>query len=113
MTARAAISSVGARTEAAGNRCRREYGEPGQQHALAAEPVTQVPRREDEGREDEVVCIDDPLELGCRGVQLPYERGQRDIHDRGVDVDREGRQQERAENQRLALHLCNRGTHAP
>jgi hypothetical protein len=36
-------------------------------------------------------------------VQLAHQRRQCDIDDRGVQVDREGRQQERAEDERLAL----------
>ena len=71
ITARAAISSPGlfpsppAKLEAA------EDDQPGDQHALAADPVAEVAGGEHEGGEHQVVGIDDPLELRVRRVAAP------------------------------------------
>jgi hypothetical protein len=93
----------GTAAQATGDRGGAEHAQANQQDALAAEAIAEVAGCQHERREDEVVGIDDPLELGRRRVQLAHPCRQRDVDDRGVDVDREGRQQERAEDEWLAL----------
>jgi hypothetical protein len=64
------------------------HGQPGQQHALAAEPVGEAAERQHQRGEDQVVSIHHPLQLGGRGVQLAHHGGQRHVHQRRVQVDR-------------------------
>jgi hypothetical protein len=88
ITARAAISAPG-RFPTPPAELDEESDE---QHALAADPVAEVPGGEHERREHHVVGVDDPLELHRRGVKLAHQRRQRDVHDRRVEVDHVGRQ---------------------
>ena len=69
-----------------------------------------LPGCEQQRREHEVVGVDDPLQLAVRRVQFAHERRQRDVDDRRVEVDREGRQQQRDEDQRpaIGLHVAHR-----
>ena len=90
----------GARGEAAGEAGEPEHGEAGEQHPLAPDAVGEAARGEQQRGEDEVVGVDDPLQLAVGGVQLAHERGQRDVDDRRVEVDREGGEQQRGEDQR-------------
>jgi hypothetical protein len=92
---------AGAVAQAAREARGAEDEQPDEQHALAADPVAEVPRGEHEGREHQVVGVDDPLELHRRGVKLAHQGRQRDVHDRRVEVDRERREEQRDENQRL------------
>ena len=66
--------------EAAGEAGGAEHGQPGQQHALAAEPVGQAAARQQQRGEDEVVGIDDPLQVTEARPQVVLNRRQRDIH---------------------------------
>src|SRR5438034_704948 len=81
--------------------CEAEHGQPGDQHALAAHPVAEAPRGEEQGGEDQAVRVHDPLQLACRRVQLPYERRKRDVDDRRVEVDDERGEEERREDEWL------------
>jgi hypothetical protein len=93
--------------EAAGQAGGADDGEPGEQHALAAEPVGQAAKGEQQRREDEVVGVDDPLQLGRGGVQVPGEGGQRDVHQGRVEVDEERREEQRHEDHWLGSHGLN------
>src|SRR6185437_6431375 len=48
--------------------------------------------------------VDDPLQLGRGGVQLPRQGGQRDVHKGRVEVDEESREEKRDEDQGLTSH---------
>ena len=54
-------------------------GQAGEQHSLSAEAVAEAARRQEQGGEDEVVGVDDPLQLAVRGMQLADERRQGDV----------------------------------
>ena len=74
MTALAAISWAALVGEPAGQAGGADDGQAGEQHALAAEPVGQAAEGQQQRGEDEVVGVDDPLQLGRGGVQLPRQR---------------------------------------
>jgi hypothetical protein len=67
--------------------------------ARLAAPTTARPLTE-----DEVVGVDDPLQLGRGGVQLPRQGGQRDVHQGRVEVDEERREEQRREDQGFRSH---------
>src|ERR1035437_7592005 len=77
---------------------------PRQQHSLAPEPVGEASRREQERCEHEVVGVDDPLELAVGRVQLAHQRGQRDVDDRRVEVDRKRGEEEGREDEGTSAH---------
>ena len=104
MKHRAAISCPEFAARPADGAREPEQAEAGEQHPLAPDTVRQAPRREQERREDEVVGVDDPLQLAVRRVEFPHERRQRDVDDRRVEVDREGGEQQRDEDQRSVVH---------
>jgi hypothetical protein len=94
----------GARRQAAGDTGEAEHGEAAEQHPLAPEPVGEAAGGEQEGGEDEVVGVDDPLQLAIGGVQPAHERRQRDVDDRGVEVDREGGEEQGREDEAASVH---------
>jgi len=67
-----------------------EDGEPREQHSLAADPVGQGARRQQQGGEDQVVRVDHPLQLARGGAQLAYQGGQCDVDQRRIQVNDEG-----------------------
>jgi hypothetical protein len=67
---------------------------------LPADTVRDAAGGEHQRREHQAVCVDDPLQLTGRGVQLAHQRRQRDVHDRRIEVDRERREQQRNQDQR-------------
>ena len=94
----------GARGEARPPGWRAEQRQPGEQGALAPDAVGQAAGGEQERGEHEVVGVDDPLQLAVGRVQFAHQRGQRHVDDRGVEVDREGGQEQGCENQGAAVH---------
>ena len=54
--------------ESPSHACEAEDDEAGEQHALASEAVRQTSRRQEERREGQVVGVNDPLQLRCRGA---------------------------------------------
>jgi hypothetical protein len=93
----------GAVAQAAGEARCSEHHEAGKEHALPADAIAKVSRREHERREHEVVGVDDPFELDCRRAELSHERRQRDVDDRRVEADRERREHKRRQNQRFSV----------
>ena len=81
-----------------------EHGQPGQQHALAAEPVGQAAEGEQQRGEDEVVGVDDPLQRSGGGMQLAHQGGKRHVHQGGVQVDEECCEQQRGEDHGFGSH---------
>ena len=63
ITDRAAMSCAGLVVKPPARLAVAEHGQPGQQHALAAEPVGQAAEGEQQRGEDEVERVDDPLQL--------------------------------------------------
>ena len=104
MKQRARISCPGVVVSPPATLASAEHAEAGEQHALATEAVREAAGGEQQGGEHEVVGVDDPLQLAVGRVQLTHQRRQRDVDDRRVEVDREGREQERDEDQRPAAH---------
>ena len=113
MTARAAISWPGLLPSPPATRGDSEDGQSREQHALAPDAVAEIPGREHERGEHQVVGVDDPLQLRRRGVEVAHQRRQRDVDDRRVQVDREGGEEKRAEDQSLVLHRLERYTRFP
>ena len=66
-----------------------EHHQAAQQHLLAAEPVTEQPRGEQEPGEDQGVGVDRPFQLALRGAQAGRRRSRdrldRDVQDRVVE----------------------------
>ena len=60
---------------------------PELQGPLAAEPVAERPRRQQQAGEHERVAVDHPLELAVGGVEVAHERGQRHVEDGVVEGD--------------------------
>ena len=89
------------RGQAAANGREAEHGETREQHALAADAVARAAHRQQQGREDEAVGVHDPLELARGRVQLAHERGERHVDDRRVQVDREGGEEQRRQDEWL------------
>ena len=104
ITARAAISCPGLVVKPPATLAVPNTARPGQQHALAAEAIGQAAEGQQQGGEDQVVGVHHPLQLGRGGVQLPDQAGQRDVHQRGVQVDGERGEQQRRENHGLRSH---------
>src|SRR5262249_6978539 len=90
--------------EPAGQAGGPDHGQPGQQHALAAEPVGQAAAGQQQRGEDQVVGVDDPLQLGGGGVQLAHQRRKRHGHQGRVQVDQERCQQQRNKNHGFGSH---------
>jgi hypothetical protein len=66
-----------------------EDRQPDEQDRPSAQPVGQAAAGQHEGGEHQQVAVDDPLQVARGGAELGHERRQRDVHDRGVDVDGE------------------------
>src|ERR1700722_13006906 len=96
--------------EAAGQAGGPDHSEPGQQHALAAEPVRQAAESEQQRGEDEVVGVDDPLQLRGGGMQLAYQGGKRHVDQGRVEVDEERREQQRDEDHGFGSHSFPQGS---
>jgi hypothetical protein len=90
--------------QAARRAAQAEDRETREQHALAAEAVREAAGGQQQRGEHEVVRIDDPLQLAVGCMQLAHQRGQRDVDDRRVEVDREGGEQERRQDQWAVAH---------
>ena len=94
MKQRATISWAGRCGQAAGDARQAEDADPRERRALATDAVgLRLPLTEQQGREHEVVRVDNPLQLAVGGVQFAHQRRQRDVDDRRVEVDHEGRHQ--------------------
>jgi hypothetical protein len=74
--------------EAAGQAGAPEHGQPGQQHALAAEPVGQAAEGQQQRGEDQVERVNDPQQLSGGGMQLAHQGGKRHVHQGRVQVER-------------------------
>ncbi len=83
-TARAATSSREAWRGATRGRGKREPGQPGDEHALAAQQVRQPAAHHQQVAEGQRVGGNDPLPSVGGKAQRPLGRGQGDVHDRGV-----------------------------
>jgi hypothetical protein len=70
-----------------------EHARPGEDHepeleeALPPEPVAERSHREQQPGEDHDVGVDDPLQGGGGGTELPLQRRDRDVDDRVIDDD--------------------------
>ena len=84
-----------------------EHGQSGQQHALPAEPVGQAAEGQQQRGEDEVERVDDPLQLGGGGMKLAHQGRKRHVHQRGVQVDEERREQQRDQDHGFGSHVGN------
>ena len=80
-----------------------EHGQSGQQHALAAEAVREAARSEEQRREDQVVSVDHPLQLGVGGAELADQGGQHVVDEGRVQVDDERRHQQGDEDKRFGV----------
>ena len=69
-----------------------EDDESGEEHALAAEQVAEPAGEEQEAAEGDEEGVDDPGQVALAEMQIALDRGQRHIHDRGVEHDHELRQ---------------------
>ena len=76
----------------------REDDQPELQGAAPAGPVAEVAERQQQRREHQGVCVDDPLEVRRGGRQLLAESGQSHVHDRVVDDHHEQAQAEHGED---------------
>ena len=104
ITALAAMSCAGLVVKPPAKLAVPDDGQPGQQHALAAEPVGQAAEGQQQRGEDQVVGVDDPLQLGGGGMQLADHGGQRHVHQGRVEVDQERREQQRDQDHGLGSH---------
>ena len=77
------------RREAGGERRRGDEQEPGDEHPPSAEQVGQAPAEQQEAAEGEDVGVHHPGEVLLREVERLADRGQGDVHDRGVKDDDE------------------------
>ncbi len=68
--------------------------DPGQHHLAPPQPVAQAAEGQHQRREQQGVSVDDPLEVGHRGVERLLQVVQRDAHDGGVE---EGQEEDAAE----------------
>ena len=66
-----------------------------------------APAGQHAGREAERVRVHDPLEIGEIRLERPLDRGQRDVHDRDVEQEHEGRDAHRHQRPPLPLHRPN------
>ena len=84
----------GARRQRGRRRADGEQDDADLQGALAAEPVAEAARRQQQSGEHERVGIDDPLDLAVRGVEIADQRRDRHVEDRVVhDDDQQGEAQ--------------------
>jgi hypothetical protein len=83
---RAAISAPGAGAPAQ-DRGGREERDAREEHALAAEQVAEPAREQQQAAEGDQERVDDPGQPGLGEVELALDRGQGDVHDRGVEHD--------------------------
>ena len=73
--------------------------EPGDEEPLAAHPVPDAAGDEEHAGEDDGVGVDDPLELGRRGLQVAHEGREGDVEDRVVEGHHEERDAQDPEDQ--------------
>ena len=105
----------GGRSQGAQQRRGREPDHAREEHAPAAEPITQRTADQDQRRQRQRVGVQDPLQARYARAQLGAERGQRDVHDGGVEK-RDARSQHggkqdpprlrRPPSDRLVLRTC-------
>jgi hypothetical protein len=74
------------RGDATEGRGEREPDDPDDEHLPAPEAVTEAPAHEDERGQREQVCGEDPLEGRDARVEVLANRGQGQVHDRGVEA---------------------------
>src|SRR6266478_4210158 len=98
-----ADQEAGVRREAAGERREREDREADDEDAAAAEEIAELAARDQQGREDERVRGDDPLELRDRDVEVSLDRRQRDVHHRVVEHDHEEAERNRDQRPPFAV----------
>ena len=89
MATRAAIRAPDESTRAPTMLAPAKATRPEDQRRAAAEAVGQAARRQHQGGEGEVVAVDDPLERPGAGLEVGGDARQRDVDDRGVEVDGE------------------------
>jgi hypothetical protein len=65
----------------------------------STEAVAEAARRQHERREHQVIGVDDPLQLARGRAQFADQARQRDINDRGVEIDHQRRKQQGPEDQ--------------
>ncbi len=87
MTARAIVSVVVLSAKDAASDAPPKMASPTLSAPRSTEPISQAPRGEEHPGEHEHVGVDDPLEIGGRGVEVADEGRERDVEDRGVDPD--------------------------
>ena len=98
MATRAAISAPEESTSRADGTGRGEAEQAEDQRGPAAVAVGEAAGREHEGREREVVAVDDPLQGPGAGVEVGGDARQRDVDDRGVEVDGKHGRTDRQQN---------------
>ena len=77
----------------------REDDETHEEHALSPEQVARAAAEEQEAAEGQRICIDDPLQVGVRDLQVLLNRRQRDVHDGRVEHDHELRHADEHEHE--------------
>ena len=102
---RAAISMVAAVGEPAGERGKREGGDPDDEDQPPAEHVGELAADQHQRRERQRVAGDDPFELGEADPEVALDRGQRDVHDGVVEHDHEQPERDRRERPPLLVLL--------
>ena len=88
---RARFSNSGVVGEAAEQRGDGEDAEADHEHPPPPEQVGERAGRQQQRGERQRVGVDDPLQVGEAGVQVALDVGQRDVHDRDVEQQHEGR----------------------
>ena len=83
----------------------REDPDADGEHALAPETIGQRPRRQHERGERQRVCVDDPLQVGERGVEVPADARQGRVDDGDVEEQHERRHAHGDQRPPLAFHL--------
>ena len=65
----------------------REDGEAGEEDAALADQVAEAARQQQQSTEGDQVGVDDPGEVALAEAEVVLDRGQRDVHDRGIQHD--------------------------
>ena len=87
MLARAAISTLTEPEKAAHAEPPAKATRPARNVRLRPTRSARLPATSSSPRENKRVGIDDPLQLARGGVQIPHQRGQRDVEDGVVQID--------------------------
>ncbi len=81
------VEQRGRRRQPAAERRQKEHGEAEQQHALAAEAISQTACRQQARRERDHIGADDPFDVGEARVKRARDRRQGNGHHVGVEDD--------------------------